>query len=124
MLSLCLLPVIFAVFAIIKPHAGAPSSSALWGVTSVLSILVTNFLLNLYDIIDAADAGASVINDIYGGKRMLVAVWGFGLISAGALLNICLSSLLASKGHSHKHAHNNEGGVVTQHDKVVGVHVV
>jgi hypothetical protein len=39
------------------------------------------------------------------------ALAGFALMSAGALLNILLGSLLASKGHSDNH----EGGLVDKH---------
>jgi hypothetical protein len=60
--------------------------------------------------------------------QVQVAIWGFALMSAAALLNILLGSLLASKGHDSGHDsehRHNEGGVVTrEHDKVVGVHNV
>lgn len=40
-------------------------------------------------------------------------------MSVAALINIILGSLLASKGHDKYH---DEGGVVREHDKVMGVH--
>jgi len=132
-IALCLIPVIFSILAIIKPHAGSATNAALFSVIAALSMLMTNYFYNLHDLsslyskrfeIDSVaiiddnvdddddddDAEAVIFGrttDLYDKyeRRVKIAIAGFALMSAGALLNILLAALLQSKSHHRPEEH-------------------
>jgi len=122
-IALSLIPVLFMILAIIKPHAGSSASTGLWSVLAVLSMLMTNFFYNLHDMIteSIADEGDSDDDDNVYDKRIKVALAGFALMSAGALAGILAGSLLESKAHDKHH----DGGLVKTEKtvKVIGTNL-